>query len=73
MFQALLQLLGNRVDDAQTLLIDNPNTSRSTDPCHSQLAKDHDTQPVSNLGGQNTYLTSALERIKQTGTDEEHS
>nr|WP_268801108.1 type VI secretion system tip protein VgrG [Pseudomonas sp. BSw22131] len=48
-FQSLLQLLGNSVDDAQTLLDEDPNRSGSTDPTHSQLAKDHDTHPFHTL------------------------
>ncbi|WP_268800345.1 HET-C-related protein [Pseudomonas huanghezhanensis] len=48
-FQSLLQLLGNSVDDAQTLLEEDPNRSGSTDPTHSQLAKDHDTHPFHTL------------------------
>jgi type VI secretion system secreted protein VgrG len=51
-FQALLQLIGNSVDDAQTLLEEDHNTSGSTDPSHSQLAKDHDNHPFHALAAQ---------------------
>ncbi|SJZ81680.1 HET-C-related protein [Novilysobacter spongiicola] len=44
-YQSLLHLVGNSVDDAQTHYGD-PNTNGSTDPSHSQLAKDHDVHPL---------------------------
>lgn len=44
--QGLMTLLGNSVDDAQTLLGGDPNTNGSTDPSHSQLAKDHAEHPL---------------------------
>lgn len=44
--QGLLTLLGNSVDDAQTLLGGDPNSNGSTDPSHSQLAKDHAQHPL---------------------------
>lgn len=44
--QGLLTLLGNNVDDAQTLLGGDPNSNGSTDPSHSQLAKDHAQHPL---------------------------
>jgi len=47
--QGLLTLLGNSIDDAQTHLGDDPNTSGSTDPSHSQLAKDHGEHPLHEL------------------------
>ncbi|EJN37929.1 Heterokaryon incompatibility protein Het-C [Pseudomonas sp. GM84] len=48
-YQALINLVGNTVDDIQTLRKDNPNTSGSTNPTHSQLAKDHDVHPLHTL------------------------
>ncbi|MCP6691531.1 Het-C domain-containing protein [Pseudomonas donghuensis] len=48
-YQAVLNLIGNTVDDLQTLRKDNPNTSGSTNPTHSQLAKDHDVHPLHTL------------------------
>ncbi|KAA8706218.1 HET-C-related protein [Pseudomonas cannabina] len=44
--QSLAVWLGNSVDDLQTLLDEDPNTSGSTDPSHSQLAKDHAQHPL---------------------------
>ncbi|WDY57025.1 HET-C-related protein [Pseudomonas sp. PSKL.D1] len=48
-YQTLINLVGNTVDDYQTICIDNPNTSGSTNPTHSQLAKDHDVHPLHTL------------------------
>lgn len=48
MMRGFLHLAGNRVDDYQTS-IEDPNTSGSTDPSHSQLAKDHDDHPLHEL------------------------
>lgn len=47
--QGLLTVLGNSIDDAQTYLAGDPNTSGSTDPSHSQLAKDHGEHPLHEL------------------------
>ncbi|MFJ4144047.1 HET-C-related protein [Pseudomonas sp. NPDC089734] len=47
--QGLTTWLGNSVDDFQTALGDDPNTSGSTDPSHSQLAKDHAEHPLHSL------------------------
>ncbi|AHG39450.1 PhcA [Pseudomonas syringae CC1557] len=47
--QSLAVWLGNSVDDLQTLLDEDPNTSGSTDPSHSQLAKDHAQHPLHQL------------------------
>jgi hypothetical protein len=44
-YSSLIHLVGNSVDDQQTLRIGDPNKSGSTDPTHSQLAKDHDNHP----------------------------
>ncbi|HEX8592022.1 MAG TPA: HET-C-related protein [Pseudomonas sp.] len=44
--QGLSTLFGNSVDDAQTALGEDPNTNGSTDPSHSQLAKDHAEHPL---------------------------
>jgi len=48
MMRGFLRLAGNRIDDYQTIT-DNPNTSGSTDPSHSQLSKDHDDHPLHEL------------------------
>ncbi|MBX8492389.1 hypothetical protein K5D34_23730 [Pseudomonas cichorii] len=47
--QGLTTWLGNSIDDVQTALGDDPNTSGSTDPSHSQLAKDHAEHPLHSL------------------------
>lgn len=47
--QGMATWFGNSVDDVQTALIDDPNTSGSTDPSHSQLAKDHPEHPLHQL------------------------
>ncbi|GAB7532653.1 hypothetical protein PS3A_50680 [Pseudomonas sp. 3A(2025)] len=44
--QGLLTLLGNSIDDAQTLLGGDPHSNGSSDPSHSQLAKDHAQHPL---------------------------
>lgn len=42
----MLKLLGNKVDDWQTRYGEDPNDNGSTDPTHSQLAKDHADHPL---------------------------
>lgn len=49
--QGMTTWLGNSIDDFQTSLGDDPNTSGSTDPSHSQLAKDHAEHPLHLLAG----------------------
>ncbi|MDN7902475.1 type VI secretion system tip protein TssI/VgrG [Burkholderia cepacia] len=48
-FQAMIQLIGNSVDDVQTYSGSDPNADESMDPSHSQLAKDHDVHPFHSL------------------------
>ncbi|MEQ7920687.1 HET-C-related protein [Xanthomonas sp. WHRI 1810A] len=48
MMREFLRLAGNRVSEHQTN-IEDPNTSGSTDPSHSQLSKDHDDHPLHEL------------------------
>jgi len=48
-YQAILNLIGNSVDDVQTLIGGNPMLTGSTNPTHSQLAKDHDVHPLHTL------------------------
>jgi hypothetical protein len=48
-FKSLIHLVGNSVDDQQTLRMGDPNKSGSTNPTHSQLAKDHDNHPFHTL------------------------
>ncbi|MCD5984356.1 HET-C-related protein [Pseudomonas sp. CDFA 610] len=47
--QSLMTFLSNSIDDVQTGLGDDPNTNGSTDPSHSQLAKDHAEHPLHDL------------------------
>ncbi|MET0125560.1 MAG: HET-C-related protein [Pseudomonas caspiana] len=47
--QGLFTILGNSIGNAQTRFDDDPNTSGSTDPSHSQLAKDHAEHPLHGL------------------------
>ncbi|OUM05161.1 hypothetical protein BW686_22730 [Pseudomonas syringae] len=44
--QSMTTWFGNTIDDLQTLFGDDPNSSGSTDPTHSQLAKDHAEHPL---------------------------
>ncbi|WP_050577296.1 HET-C-related protein [Pseudomonas cremoricolorata] len=45
----LLIWAGDQIDDAQTLLQNDPNVEPGTHATHSQLAKDHDTHPFHEL------------------------
>lgn len=49
--QDLARWIGNMIDDVQSLH-ENPNINGSTDPTHSQLAKDHPEHPFHYLAGQ---------------------
>ena len=60
-YQQLLLLVGNSVDDAQTMFDSDPNKNGSTDPSHSQLAKDHDVHPLHTLAA--TLASSAVEQV----------
>ncbi|PYD88807.1 hypothetical protein DNF23_31305 [Pseudomonas syringae pv. pisi] len=60
--QSLAIWLGNSVDDLQTLLDEDPNSSGSTDPSHSQLAKDHAQHPLHVLAA-----TLARKAVLQVG------
>ncbi|MGC7840416.1 HET-C-related protein [Pseudomonas wayambapalatensis] len=48
-YRAILNLIGNSVDDIQTYRMGNPMLTGSTNPTHSQLAKDHDVHPLHTL------------------------
>ncbi len=61
MMRGFLKLAGNRISDYQTS-IDNPNISGSTDPSHSQLAKDHDDHPLHGLSA-----VLAKEAVRRVG------
>lgn len=50
-YQQLMLLIGNSVDDVQTLSSD-PHNTNSTDPSHSQLGKDHDDHPLHTLAAE---------------------
>lgn len=45
-FGAIFSVVGNNIDEAQTVFNNNPS---STDPTHTQLAKDHDDHPLHTL------------------------
>lgn len=47
--QGMTTWFGNSIDDVQTSLGEDPNTSGSTDPSHSQLSKDHAEHPLHTL------------------------
>ncbi|POD77573.1 hypothetical protein BKM17_09710 [Pseudomonas syringae group genomosp. 3] len=61
--QSLTTWFGNTIDDLQTLLGDNPNNSGSTDPTHSQLAKDHAEHPLHDLAA--TLARAAVLQVGQ--------
>ena len=48
-YGSLIHLVGNSVDDQQVLRLGDPNKNGSTNPTHSQLAKDHDNHPFHTL------------------------
>lgn len=52
LFNALIQQVGANVDDAQVYAKGDPNSNGTTDPSHSQLAKDHDTHPFHTLAAE---------------------
>lgn len=49
---AIVQQVGANVDDAQVYAKGDPNTNGTTDPSHSQLAKDHDTHPFHTIAAE---------------------
>ncbi|WP_397449997.1 HET-C-related protein [Pseudomonas sp. NA-150] len=67
MMQGVLRLIGNSIDDVQTSIGEDPNTSGSTDPSHSQLAKDHAEHPLHALAG--VLATEAVKNVTQTMLD----
>lgn len=62
-FQGVLKLVGNSIDELQTLRGDDPHVTHSTDPSHSQLAKDHPEHPFHRLAAE-----LASEAIKEVAT-----
>jgi len=67
MMRGLLQLIGNSIGDHQTLHGDDPNTSGSTDPSHSQLSKDHAEHPLHGLAA--SLATEAVTQVGQAMID----
>jgi hypothetical protein len=63
-FNSMLHLVGNSVDDGQVLGRGDPNTNGSTNPSHSQLAKDHDNHPFHMLAA-----TLAKEAVLKVGKE----
>nr|WP_229473973.1 HET-C-related protein [Pseudoduganella lurida] len=63
-YSSLLKLVGESVDDQQVVRTGNPNTNGSTNPTHSQLAKDHDTHPFHVLAA-----TLAKYAVQEVGTE----
>ena len=51
-YSTLLHLVGNSVDDQQIVRVGDPNTNGSTNPTHSQLAKDHDNHPFHTMAAE---------------------
>ena len=62
-YSTLLHLVGNSVDDQQIVRAGDPNTNGSTNPTHSQLAKDHDNHPFHTLAAE-----LAKEAVKKVGS-----
>jgi hypothetical protein len=62
-YNSLLHLVGNSVDDYQVVKNGDPYTNGSTNPSHSQLAKDHDNHPFHTLAA-----LLAKEAVKKVGT-----
>lgn len=61
--RGVLTLLGSHVDDAQTLLGGDPNRNGSSDPTHSQLAKDHAEHPLHEPAG--LLASEAVDKVAQ--------
>jgi hypothetical protein len=59
-----IHLVGNSVDDLQVELAGDPNTNNSTNPTHSQLAKDHDNHPFHVLA-----VKLAMSAVREVGKD----
>jgi hypothetical protein len=59
----MFKMLGSRVDDWQTRYGEDPGKNGSTDPTHSQLAKDHAEHPLHELAS--ALATSAVYNVGQ--------
>ncbi len=62
LLNSLTHLIANSVDDGQVLFAGDPNTNGSTNPSHSQLAKDHDNHAFHALAS-----TLAKHAVKEVG------
>lgn len=60
-FQGILQIIGNSVDDLQTHNGSDPHKTGSTDPSHSQLSKDHADHPLHKLAA--SCASSAIKEV----------
>ncbi|MCO8170221.1 Het-C domain-containing protein [Pseudomonas sp. 21LCFQ02] len=65
--RGVLSLLGSHVDDAQTLFDGDPNSNGSSDPTHSQLAKDHAEHPLHEPAG--LLASQAVGQVAQAMID----
>lgn len=59
----VLTLFGENVDDWQTRYGQDPHENGSTDPTHSQLAKDHAQHPLHHLAG--SLASDAVKRVAE--------
>lgn len=66
--QGMLKVLGNSIGDGQTLSGQDPHFTGSTDPSHSQLAKDHAEHPLHGLGA--LLAQEAVRRVGQAMHDQ---
>ncbi len=60
-FQGMLQIIGNSIDDIQTHTVADPHRTGSTDPTHSQLSKDHADHPLHKLAA--SCASSAIREV----------
>ncbi|MCD5989441.1 hypothetical protein KDX30_16240 [Pseudomonas sp. CDFA 553] len=60
-FQGMLQIIGNSIDDIQTHTGADPHQTGSTDPTHSQLSKDHADHPLHKLAA--SCASSAIREV----------
>lgn len=60
-FQGILQLIGNSIDDLQTHTGPDPHRPGNTDPSHSQLSKDHADHPLHKLAA--SCASSAIKEV----------
>lgn len=65
--QGALRLIGNSIAVVQTHFGDDPNTSGSTDPSHSQLSKDHAEHPLHSLAA--LLAQTAVKQVAQAAVN----